>query len=377
MKKSYKYRLYPTQVQTRKIEHTLRLCCDLYNACLEQRRYAYQHGKIFINAAMQKHEVVMMKKELSEFKGVYSQVLAEVVWRVEGAYSRFFRRVRLKSGRAGYPRFHSYRRYDSFIYDGGNGFKIIGSRLHLSKIGNIRINIHRAIEGTIKTCRIKREVGEWYAIFTCEIPEAAARISQSEIGIDVGLESFLATSDGKFVENPRFLQKSLKKLRRAQRSLSRKKRGSIRRNKQRIHLAKLHRTISRQRKDFHHKVAVSLVSQYDMIAIEQLNIGGMIKSHHFARGILDVGWMSFTDILSSKAEWAGKRVIRVAPYNTSQVCSGCGSITPKDLSVRQHDCSDCGLSLHRDVNAARNILLKSRMVRTDRQTLNEPIGTFV
>lgn len=376
MKKSFKFRLYPTPEQSRRLEHTLGLCCNLYNACLEQRRVAYHRNGKSVNVVMQMRELPDIKGELPEVRDVYSQVLQNVLWRVDEAYQHFFRRAREQNGKAGFPRFRSRRRYDSLTYP-QLGFKIVNDRLHLSKIGNIQINLHREIVGAIKTCTIKREVDEWYAIFVCELPNAEPIDIQSEIGIDVGLESFLATSDGEFVENPRLLQKSLRKLRRVNRSLSRKKRGSNRRKKQVARIAKLHRTIARQRRDFQHKTAYKLVSQYDLIGIEDLNVSGMVKNHHLARGISDVGWTSFANILSCKAEWAGKQVIRVSPNYTSQACSGCGSIVPKDLSVRQHDCPDCGLSLHRDVNAAKNILLKAKTVRTDRQALSAPVGAFV
>lgn len=362
MKRAYKFRLYPTPTQVHKLEQTLGLCCDLYNACLEQRRTAYRQNRVSVNVAMQMRELPDLKRDLPEIANVYSQVLQNVLWRVDEAYQHFFRRVREKNGKAGFPRFRSRRRYDSLTYP-QLGFKIVGSRLHLSKIGNLKIRLHREIEGTIKTCTLKREVDEWYAIFVCDLPDAEPIRPESEIGIDVGLESFLATSDGEFVENPRFLQNSLKKLRRAQRSLARKKNKSHRRKKQVMRVAKLHRKVARQRADFQHKTACSLISKYDFIAIENLNVQGMVRNHSLARGISDVGWAGFADKLESKAVEAGKRVVRVAAHNTSQVCNGCGSLVPKELSVRQHECPDCGLSLHRDVNAARNILLKSRTAR--------------
>ena len=231
MKKAFKFRLYPTPAQSRKMEHALVLCCDLYNACLEQRRTAYRHSKQSVAAAMQMRELPNLKAELPELRGVYSQTLQDVIWRVDLAYQHFFRRVREKNGKAGYPRYRSKRRYDSLTYP-QLGFKIVGSRLHLSKLGNIKIRLHREIEGAIKTCTIKRDVDEWYAVFSCELPDTEPIEIKSEVGIDVGLESFLVTSDGEFIENPRLLQKSLRELRRAQRSLARKKRGSQRRKKQ-------------------------------------------------------------------------------------------------------------------------------------------------
>ncbi len=156
MKHAYKFRLYPTPAQAHKLERTLGLCCDLYNACLEQRRTAYRSNHVSVNVAMQMRELPDLKAELPELHDLYSQVLQNVLWRVDEAFQHFFRRAREQNGKAGFPRFRSRRRYDSFTYP-QLGFKIVSSRLHLSKIGNIRIRQHRALEGAIKTCTIKRE----------------------------------------------------------------------------------------------------------------------------------------------------------------------------------------------------------------------------
>jgi putative transposase len=353
--KSFRYRLYPNREQTAKLNRTLDVCRQLYNAALEQRRTAYRVNHTSVRVTQQMRELPDLKQELPEVAQVYSQVLQDVLWRVDNAFQNFFRRVRQHAREVGYPRFQGKSRYDSFCYP-QFGFSLAQGHLHLSKIGNLKIKLHRPMEGIVKTCAIKREVDEWYAVFSCEIPEVAPVEPQSAIGIDVGLESFLATSDGEFVENPRLLDHSLKKLRRLQRSLARKKRGGQNRHKSRLLVAKQHCAVKRQRLDFHHKVAHRLVDQYDTIAIEDLRIANMVQNHCLARHITDVGWSGFANILEHKAAYAGGRVIRVNPAYTSQVCSGCGGLVRKELSERWHSCPGCGLSIHRDVNAARNIL---------------------
>ena len=355
MLKAFKYRLYPNRVQTAKLNQTLNTCRELYNACLEQRRTAYRHNHLSITAHHQSAELPDLKRALPDVGQVYSQVLQDVVWRVDRSFQNFFRRVKATKGKAGYPRFQGRHRYDSFCYP-QSGFTLAQGRLCLSKIGNIKIKLHRSLDGTIKTCTIKREVDEWYAVFVCEIADPEPIEPRSAVGIDVGIESFLATSDGEFVANPRWLKSAQAKLRRLQRSLARKKKGGQNRGKNRILVAQHHRTIKRQRLDFHHQIARGLVDRYDVIAMEDLNVSGLVRNRCLAQSISDVGWSQFASVLSSKAENAGKKVVRVVPAYTSQVCSHCGCMVRKELSERWHSCPDCGLSIHRDVNAAINIL---------------------
>ncbi len=354
MIKSFKYRLYPSREQTAKLNDTLTTCRTLYNAALEQRKVAYFHCHKSVYAYDQMKELPGLK-ELPGVRAVYGQVLQNVLWRVNKSFQNFFRRAESKGGKVGYPRFQSRNRYDSFTYP-QRGFSIKDGKLHLSKIGNIRIKLHRPIEGLVKTCTIKRDVNEWYAVFSCEFTNAIAIESKTEIGIDVGIESFLTDSNGEQIANPRFLYHSLNKLRRLHRSLARKKRGSNHREKTRVLVAKQYRKIRRERLDFHHKTALSLVRRFDTIVIEDLRVSNMIQNHSLAIHISDVAWAQFAAILTCKAEWAGKSVVRVNPRNTSQACSGCGCIVKKELSERWHLCPECGLSIHRDVNAARNIL---------------------
>jgi putative transposase len=210
------------------------------------------------------------------------------------------------------------------------------------------------LEGTVKTLTVKREVDEWYAVIVCEVETKPLEPTGSEIGIDLGLNHFLITGGGEFVDAPRYFRKAQKRLRRAQRSLARKKRGSNRRAKQRERVAKLHRKVKRQRLDFHHKTARKLVSEHDSIAHEALNVKGLGRTR-LAKSVHDAGWSTFLEILAAKAEEAEKRVVAVDPKYTSQTCPDCGRVAKKLLSKRWHSC-ECGCELHRDVAAAQVIL---------------------
>jgi putative transposase len=233
----------------------------------------------------------------------------------------------------------------------------VGDKLHLSKIGSCRIHLSRPIEGRIKTCTIKREADGWYVIFAVEenqcrfFPKTGKRV-----GIDVGVENFATLSNGEAIANPEYLRESERELKSAQRKVSRRSnKRSKRRGKAVKLLAKKHQKIARQRADFHHKTALKIVRGFDKIAVENLNIKGMVKNHRLAKSISDAGWSQFTEILTSKAESAGREVIKVNPSYTSQDCSKCGARVRKTLATREHRCLSCGLVLHRDHNAARNI----------------------
>lgn len=357
--RTYKYRLCPTKYQVQLLADTLESCRALYNCALEQRKLAYRQFGVSLNYYSQADELKEIKEYFPEYKQVHSQVLQDVLKRVDKAFQNFFHR--LKSGKKpGYPRYKGYGWYDSFTYP-QSGFSLSDNskgnqRLKLSKIGNIKVKLHRKIQGTVKTCTIKRELNNWYVCFSCEgEPEILPKTGKS-IGIDVGLEKFATLSDGMIIENPRYLRQSEAKLKREQRKLSRTKKGSNSRKKQKTKLAKMHLKIKNQRNDFLHKESYKLIDNYDVIVFEDLQVKNMIKNHHLAKSISDASWSKFIEYTSYKAESAGKEVILVNPRNTSQICSGCGVIVKKSLSVRVHKCPYCGLVLDRDINAAINIL---------------------
>ena len=391
MRKAYKFRLSPTKKQEQTLFWTLTRCRELYNAALSERRDAYRMAGKSINSYEQKRDLPEIKTEIrEEYQAIHSQVLQDVLLRLNRAFDNFFRRV--KTGEEpGYPRFQGRNRYNSFTYPQGGSSLTHDSRLCLSKIGSIKIRLHREIAGTIKTCTIKYEAGQWYAVFSCEIEQPEPLPAESsEIGIDLGVTHFAALSDGTFIESPRYYRKAHKQLARLQQALSRKKRGSHRRERARKAVAKVHRKIANQRRDFQHKHAKRLVEQHQTIVFEELaitNISKRAKPKQAEEGtylpngasaksglnksILDAGWGHFQHIVSCKAAWAGRSVVFVNPRSTSQVCSQCGTVKKKDLSERWHSC-ECGCELDRDTNAAINILRLGRSQHRDAPCVEAP-----
>lgn len=361
--RNYKFRLYPNKEQESKLLEWLDTCRWIYNTALAQRKEAWEREKKSITRVEQQIWLKEAKKTDARLKRIHSQVAQEVLFRVERAFAAFFRRV--KSGETpGYPRFKGKGRYKSLTFTQfgkGKGASFQDGKLKLSKVGLIKIRLHREIPGTIKTVIVKRDaVGRWWAVFAVEIefPQQQTHTG-SAVGLDAGLEKFATLSDGSTIENPRHLRKTEERLKHAQRELSRKEKGSRNRERARRELAKLHAKVRNQRLDFLHKQSRKLVNTYSLIAVEELNIKGMAKNHHLAKSISDAGWGEFMAMLEYKAEEAGAKLVKVNPSGTSQECSGCGMTVPKELSERVHCCPYCGLTLDRDVNAARNILKRA------------------
>jgi putative transposase len=359
MEKTFKFRLYPGKEQRRVLEETLQICRVLYNGALAERKEAWGNEGRSVSYYEQKRALVQVKKASSCLKKVHSQVLQDVILRLDRAFQGFYRRIR-NGEKPGYPRFKGKGRYDSFTYPQyGNGARIIDRKLVLSKIGEVNIKLHREIEGIVKTCTIKRDVDRWYACFVVELPDAVRVTPKTAVGVDVGVTHLAALSTGETFENPKHLRRAEKKLAREQRRLSRKKKGSRNRGKQRLRVARAHRNVRNQRLDFMHKLSRRLVDAYDLIAFEDLRVGNMLQNHHMTRSISDASWSMLQWCTAYKAEEAGKAVAFVAPNGTSQECSSCGAIVEKDLAVRTHRCPICGLALDRDVNAAINILKRA------------------
>ena len=353
MLKTFKYRLYPTAQQEKAMDYTLYLCRFLYNSMLDHRIKCYKAGKS-VRKFDQINEIPAIKEEFPEYKTVFSQVLQEVGARLDKAYQNFFRRV--KHGETpGFPRFKGQNQYDSFSYPQA-GFKIAGQRLALSKIGDVKMKLHRPIEGKIKTCSIVRKNGKFYACFVCEVEALLLPSTGKIVGIDVGVADYAITSDGEFFPKLSSYRKAEKRLKCLQRQVSRRKKGSVRRKKAVRLLAKQHERVFNQRNDMAHKVSTKLIQSYDFIAHEDLQVKNMVQNHRLAKSINDAAWNKLFQLLAYKAESAGRQVVAVPPYFTSQICSGCGQLVPKKLSQRWHTCPHCGLSIQRDVNAAINIL---------------------
>lgn|SRR5690625_4387735 len=353
MLKTFKYRIYPTKEQTKKIEQTLYLCRYLYNNALEQRITVYEKHNISLSYTKQANELKYVKQALNEYRSIHSQVLQDVLKRLDRSFQNFFRRLNTNE-KPGFPRFQGKNRYNSFTYP-QSGFSLKDNKIKLSKIGNIRMNLHRKLSGELKTCTIMHKNNRYYVALVCEVENPKIRFTDKAVGIDLGISHLAITSDGEFYNNPKYLRKSDRQLKRLQRIVSKRKKGSHRRRKAVQLLAKKHEQIANQRKDTNHKVSRKLINEYDLIVFEDLNIKGMVKNKHLAKNIHEVSWNQLINFTMYKAENAGKKVKLVNPHNTSQQCSSCGEIVKKTLAQRKHICS-CGYTAHRDINASINIL---------------------
>ncbi len=358
-KRNYKFRIYPNKRQEHKLTSWLETCRIVYNSALADRKNHFiRTGNGLTRIAQQ----VILKTDKTKYpriKEVHSQVTQEVLFRIERAFNNFFRRA--KAGeKPGYPRYKGPGQYKTLTFTqfgDGLGASFKNSKLKLSKIGLVKIKLHREIHSKVKTCSIKREQsGKWYAILTVEESPVLYSPNRQSIGLDVGIKEFAVFSNGKKITNPKNLQRSERKLKTLQRNLSRKKKGSKNRAKARVKLARQHEKVRNQRQDFQHKLSTRLVWKYGTIVVEDLQIKNMVKNHRLAKNISDVGWGEFIAMLSYKAESAGRILAKVSPHGTTQECSRCGNVVPKDLSVRTHDCPYCGLVMDRDHNAAINIL---------------------
>jgi putative transposase len=365
MRKAFVYRLYPTAKQAEQLTWILDKCRELYNAALQERRDAYHMARKTISYYEQKRELPGVKEVRPEYCQIGSQVLQDVIQRVEWAFAAFFRRVRAGE-KPGYPRFRGRERYDSFTYSQA-GWTLDGDgRLALAGIGALKVKWSRAIQGTIKTVTIRRSPDQWYVCFSCvlDVPQPTTP-DRPATALDVGLEYFATLADGSHIDNPRYLREAEAVLARRQRRLQTKRRGSKNRRRAKLLVAKAHRRIRNKRRDFHHQEARKIVDRHGAIAIEGLRIKNMVRNPHLAKSISDAGWNQFLTILTHKAEEAGVVVVVVNPAGTSQVCSGCGRSVPKTLSDRWHTCpyEDCGLSIQRDHNSAREILNRAGLAR--------------
>ena len=377
-RKAFQYRLYPTKQQEQHLLFVLRRCRELYNSALEERRAHYQMRHTGLGYPRQAAELAEIKAAFPAYLDIYSQVLQDVLRRVDKGFVAFFRRV-AHGETPGYPRFKSTSRYRSFTYP-QSGFALAGDRLTLSKIGDLKVRLHRPMVGQVKTCTIKRDVNHWYVTFSCEVEENPLPPSEEMVGIDLGLLHFATLSTGETIENPRHYRRGLKRIKLLSAIKDHRKKGSHRRKRAAIALAKAHRKVRNQRKDFQHKAARALVNRFGTLVFEDLQILNMSaapdpkpdpdnEGAYFPNGasakaglnqsIFDAGWGQFQQFCVAKAESAGRRVLLVDPRSTSQRCSGCGAIVKKERDERWHSCP-CGTELDRDHNAAINILLAGK-----------------
>jgi putative transposase len=356
MFKTYQYRLYPSKAQQILLEQTRETCRRWYNTCLAVRKEAYENEKRSVGKFEQLRKGKELKQSNPYASNIYSHVLQNVVQDVDKAFQSFFRNV--KAGeKVGYPRFKGKNRFDSFgLKEYGNGFKLEGRRLKLSSIGRVRVRWHRPIEGEIKTVRIGRQAGKWYACFACDVPAQPLEPTGQSVGIDVGVPHLLATSDNEVVDNPRWYRTTQAKLRILQRRVSRRTMGGSNRRKAVFALQRQHEFIANSRKDFLNKPAHSLIARYDCIALEDVQIDGMVCNRCLSKNILDAGWGFLKQHLADKAVEAGCQIVLVNPSYISETCSSCGVLFESlSLTDRWIECS-CGLSVDRDVNVALNTL---------------------
>lgn len=331
MQKTYRYRLYPNKEQEQILLWTMRQCKFVYNMMLEQLQKQDKPDRYALQNSLPK-----LKEQFPHLKGVYSKALQHEIYRLFSNLKALSQSK--KNGRhVGKLRFKSSAGFKTIHYN-QSGFKIIPTKtrcnkLHISKVGDIPMRMHRDFSGDIKQVVIKRHgSGRWFASITVEeenVPVQKSPIKKI-VGIDMNITNFLTDTTGKIIENPKYLKKSLKRLKHRQKDLSRTKKKSNNRRKQIVRVARLHEQVANQRTDFCYKVAKHYVDTFDFISVEDLNITGMLKSidgeklskrmkRHMRRNTLDVSWRKFFDILSYKAEWAGKTKVKVDPSYTSQI----------------------------------------------------------
>ncbi|HWQ34337.1 MAG TPA: transposase [Blastocatellia bacterium] len=354
MRKAYRYRLYPTGKQAAFLDGQVAEACRLYNAALQERRDAYRIAGRSLNYYEQANQLKEIRAagDLALENFSCSQ---DVLRRVDKTFKTFFARVK-KGGTAGFPRFKPRSRFDSITFPSyGDGCRLLPyGKLKIQGAGHIKVKLHRPIVGTIKTVTIKREAGKWYVCFSVEYEPAPLPHSAEAVGLDVGLSAFVTLSDSTEVENPRHYREAQARLRRAQRKVARRKRGSNRRRKAVVLLQKAHAHVRNQRTNFHHQLSRTLVNQYGVIVVENLNVKGL-SGGMLAKSVHDAGWSAFLTKLAYKAAEAGRVFVKVDPRGTSQTCL-CGARVPKTLKVRWHECEACGLSAPRDHISAQLIL---------------------
>jgi putative transposase len=381
MKRTFKFRMRPTARQHIALQQCLDVHRELYNAALQERRDAWRHSRTRIrygNQSAQLKDIRRVRPDVATWSFSSQQATLR---RLNRAFVDFFRRVK-GGGKPGYPRFKSASRFASVEWpkDGdGARWRPDTHTVYLQGVGHVNVTAHREVLGTVKTIKVRREGRHWMLILSCDgVPASPLPATGRQAGVDLGITSFATTSDGDHVHNPRWARKAAAKLATAQQRLATKTRGSSNRAEARRTVAARRRKIANQRRDFHHKLAVTLVESYDVIAVEALPIANMLRRAKpipktdspdaylpngaaaktgLNRSINDAGWGRFVSILRAKAEDAGRTWIEVEPRHTSDGCEACGH-TAKENRVTQAQFARqlCGHTAQADEHAARNIL---------------------
>jgi putative transposase len=377
MRKTYRYRIYPTRKQQHTLNETLSECRWLYNHLLEMRKTTYEQEGKSLSLYQQQETYPLLKAERPSLKEVHSQVLQNVAVRIDLAMKAFFRRV--KSGETpGFPRFRGADRYDSFSFP-QSGFSITHDhRVCLSKIGSIKMVYHRPIKGTLKTATITRtSTGKWYVCFSVECESERLPEQPEQVGIDVGLKTFATLSNAQEIANPRFFRQEERALAKVQRKHSQLAKCSPQRRTHRKAVARVHERIAFRRDNFTHQNSRQIVDRFGVICVEDLHVNRMVHNHCPAKSISassqtdgrsqmrqhrfclnkerDAAWSAFFDQLSCKAEEAGRAFVKVNPAYTTQDCSRCHHRQPMPLGERTYRCPCCHLVIGRDQNASLNI----------------------
>lgn len=386
MRRSYKFLLRPTCKQVTALEACLEDHRQLYNAAMEERREAWRMRKASVIFYGQSAQLPAIRAADLEGQGRWSATSQQqTLRRLEKAFTNFFRRLRAGSRKPGFPRFKGRDRFDSvlWLHSNGAGCKWDSvphptvTRVYFKGIGHVRVHQHRAVKGRVKSLSVKREAGRWWVIVSCDnVSSEPLEPTGASVGIDLGIRSFLTTSNGEHVPNQRLQAAAADRIAGAQRVLARKKRGSKRRRKAKAKVTKLYVKVRRTRLDHAHKTALTLVRENDVIVHEALQIqnltrrpkpllaedgswapNGVARKLGMNRSILDAGWGVFLEVLRAKAEEAGRVVIEVDARRTSQRCARCGHVAAGNrVTQAAFRCLACGHQAHADVNAAVNIL---------------------
>jgi len=367
--KSFKYRLYPTKAQAELINKHIGSCRLVYNLALECKQMAWAGNRVNLSCFELHKQLTDLKRECTWLQEINSQSLQQAITNLDTAFTKFFK------GQTNFPKFKKKGGRESFKIPQ----KIIveNGELNIIKFREgIKIVLHREIKGQIKSVTISRTpTGKYFASILVdnkkELPNKKTIKEKTSIGVDLGVKTFLVTSTGLHIDNPKFLKKSLSHLKYVQRKYAKYK---GRRTKYR--LQRLHEIVANQRKDFLHKTSTLLINSHDSICIEDLNIKGMVKNHCLAQAINDVGWGEFVRQLRYKADWQGKNIIRIGRFEpSSKTCSNCGAVNKElQLKDREWACNGCNSILDRDINAAiniKNFALKNYVSGTDTKTRNE------
>lgn len=351
---TYKFRLYPNNQQRERLDLSLDICRQTYNNLLEELQ-----NQTKINRSEIQHKIVELKESRPELKEVYSKTLQYECYRLFSNLSAL--KVLKKNGRkVGRLRFKGRGWFKTMQFNqSGFSLEIIRKQkgiLHLSKIGDIQIKVHREVIGKIKQITIKKSINKWYAHIITDADIKIIRTNDKILGLDVGINNYIMDSEGNSVKHPKVLEKHLHRLKKAHRIISRKKKGSKNRWKARIRLQKIQEIIVNTRNDFLHKVSTKYARECKIVCVENLNIKKMMGSSYNAKNIADSCWYRLRQMLDYKVESTNGQVVLVNPANTTKDCSSCSHRQPMEIWKRTYKCESCGMILDRDYNSAINIL---------------------